>query len=185
MYVRLWSFYFTHFLSGEVVQKRLLWTWAWSRCLRPTWGHVSVTFKTNFTISGQVTFKTNSTISRQVTFKTNSTITFYSIISRRGRHRVANLLWWWKVAANWIQRRSLEVPILWPLDNPDQATSENSPRRNSWLDSRWQLLQWSFCYEEKETWEKEGEKEGSWSQEEGDFCKSWCEEGNWCQEERV
>ena len=171
MYVRLWSFYFTHFLSGEVVQKRLLWTWAWSRCLRPTWGHVSVTFKTNFTISGQVTFKTNSTISwqvtfktnstisRQVTFKTNSTITFYSIISRRGRHRVANLLWWWKVAANYIQRRSLEVPILWPLDNPDQATSENSPRQNSWLDSCGKLLQWSFSHEEKETWEKEG----SWS----------------------
>ena len=92
IYVRLCCFFFTHLLSGEFAQKTLLWTWRWWSCLQPTSGHV--TFKINSTTSGQVTFKINSS---------------NSIISRRARHGVANLLWWWKAAAVWIQRRSLEV----------------------------------------------------------------------------
>ena len=120
-YVRLSCGYFTCILSGKVAQKRPLWAKRWWSCLQPT--------------SRPVTFKI--TVSRQVTFKIISTT---SIISRRGGHRVADLLWWCKVAPNWFQRRSLEVPILWSLDQSDQAAPENSCGENTRLDSCGELL---------------------------------------------
>ena len=141
------------FLLGESAQDAKLWAkldWAW--LVQTDHTEREVTFKIKSTVlnfkSSSTTLNSKQVTGRKVTFNLNSN---GSIYWRGERNGMASILWRWKVTAHCLQRRSLEMSILWWMDKSDQTTPETSLDSDSRLDSCRQLLQWSVCREKKET----------------------------------